>query len=257
MTRSTTTARTTVRVLLVVFLFGLFTLTAVRLLRPGDQEEGGGATAAGASGTGPGSTRVAPAVDGSETPPADPAKHSVRTAREATQPLPLPGDEGFGAQEPIDGDLPEVIRSRVRAVVPVGQSMVTGGHRLEDGSHEFAVITPKWMDMPGGQKLVEMEVDLIRLDAAGVKSAGLDTLVTGERKSEQNAEVWTPEELERTMEGVDRAALQSKPRVVTSPGSAARITVGTLQGQQLNLELEAVEMADGAFDLRSDLKRLE
>lgn len=254
MTRSATTATTPVRVLLILLFLGLIALTADRLLRPAESGVGEGGAAADGSGRRPEATLVA--AD-SQTMPADPAKHSARTARKATQSVSSPGDDGFGAQEPIDGDLPEVIRSRVRAVVPVGQSMVTGGHRLEDGSHEFAVITPKWMETPGGQKLVEMEVELIRLDAAGVNSAGLDTLVTGERKSEQNAEVWTPEELALTMEGVDRAALQSKPRVVTSPGSAARITVGTLQGQQLNLELEAAERPDGAFDLKSDLKRLE
>jgi hypothetical protein len=50
---------------------------------------------------------------------------------------------------------------------------------------------------------------------------------------------------------------QSKPRVVLSPGSPARITVGSDDGVQLELELSADEAADGGFELATDLKRIE
>jgi hypothetical protein len=50
---------------------------------------------------------------------------------------------------------------------------------------------------------------------------------------------------------------QSKPRVVVSPGSPARITVGSDYGVQLELELSAGEAADGGFELATDLKRIE
>lgn len=135
--------------------------------------------------------------------------------------------------------------------------MVTGGHPLADGSHEFAVITPKWLESPDGSKQVEIEVELLNLNAAGLKSAGLETLVTAERTSEQNAEVWTPEEVSRTMEDVDPASLQAKPRVIVSPGSPARITVGSKDGAGFELELSATETADGGFELSTDLKRIE
>ena len=135
--------------------------------------------------------------------------------------------------------------------------MVTGGHCLEDGSHEFAVITPKWLESPKGSKQVEIEVELLNLDAAGLTAAGLDTLVTPDRKSEQNAEVWTPEEVARTMKEVDPEALRSKPRVIVSPGSPARITVGGDGGVQFELDLSATETADGGFELSTDLKRVE
>lgn len=185
---------------------------------------------------------------------AGPAKRSERAAKEADQLREVrPPDR----EDPIDGESPDVIRSQVRGVVPAGHSMVTGGHPRADGSHEFTVITPKWMETPDGSKLVVMEVELLNLDLAGLKAAGLETLVTGERKSEQNAEVWTPDEVTRTMEPIDMAALQSKPRVIVSPGSPARITVGAEGGAKFELELSATEAVDGGFELVTDLKRVE
>jgi hypothetical protein len=234
-------------------LLTLLVLTTVWLLRRSDKETLDGAVS-GEVDAGREPTRAMASADESGTPPAGPGKRSERGTNRAGS---ARSDGPVDSQDPIDGDGPDVIRSQVRAMVPVGQSMVTGGHRLADGSHEFAVITPKWMETPNGSKMIEMEVELLKLDAAALMAAGLETLVSGERKSEQNAEVWTPEELARTMKDVDKAALQSKPRVIVSPGSPARITVGAGRGEQLNLELEASEAADGAFDLKSDLKRVE
>ena len=183
---------------------------------------------------------------------AGPAKHSDRRPRDEDAPEQAPAAAG-----PIDDDAPGLIRSQVRAVVPAGHSMVTGGHRLADGSREFTVITPKWMETAGGAEMIEMEVETLQLDAAGVTAAGLDTLATEDRKSEQNAEVWTPEELARTMKDVDQTALQSKPRVVTTPGSPARITVASQSGAQFELGLSATGSAEGGFELTTDLKRIE
>jgi hypothetical protein len=50
---------------------------------------------------------------------------------------------------------------------------------------------------------------------------------------------------------------QSNPRVVVFPGSPVRITVGSDDGVQLELELSAGEAADGGFELATDLKRIE
>ena len=192
------------------------------------------------------------ASPGDATPgSAGPAKASDRRAKEGES------SRTSAPEQPIDGDSPDVIRARTRASVPAGHSMVTGGHRLEDGSHEFAVITPKWLEIPEGSKQVEIEVELLNLDAAGLTAAGLDTLVTPDRKSEQNAEVWTPEEVARTMKDVDPEALRSKPRVIVSPGSPARMTVGQEGGVRFELDLSATETADGGFELTTDLKRVE
>jgi hypothetical protein len=157
----------------------------------------------------------------------------------------------------VDGELPEVTRSQVRAAVPAGHSMVTGGHLLADGTREFAVITPKWIEMPSGSKMVEMEVGMLHFDAAGIAEAGLETLVTGDRKSEQNAEVWTPEEVARTMETVKGEAMQAKPKVVTTPGSPGRIQMGEGRELRFELELSATGATDGGFELTSDLKRVD
>jgi hypothetical protein len=182
---------------------------------------------------------------------------ATRSADKPRDPAAKNAGDWSNRGEAIDGEQPEVTRSQVRANVPVGHSMVTGGHQLPDGTREFAMITPRWMEMPNGGKMVEMEVELLHFDAAGVAGAGLETLVTGDRKSEQNAEVWTPEEFARTMEAVKGEAMQAKPRVVTSPGSPGRIQMGAGRAVRFELELSASEAADGGFDLTSDLKRAD
>lgn len=191
------------------------------------------------------------AADPSSVPSAGATTRSDR--RKAQQEGDRPNDPG----SLLDGNKADPIRALARGVVPTGHSMVTGGHLLADGSREFAVITPKWLESPSGSKQVEIEVELLNLDDAGLKSAGLETLLTAERTSEQNAEVWTPEEVSRTMEDVDPASLQAKPRVIVSPGSPARITVASKEGPGFELELSATEAADGGFELSTDLKRIE
>lgn len=186
--------------------------------------------------------------------PTDRAKHSERRTNESGQ---ARSESRTDPDHPIDGDSPEVIRSQVRGIVPAGHSMVTGGHPLADGSHDFAVISPSWLETANGSELIDIQVELLNLDAAGLKEAGLDSLVTADRKSEQNAEVWTPEELARTMKEVDVATRQAKPRVIVSPGSPARITVGTEGGLKFELELSATAAANGGFELSTDLKRIE
>jgi hypothetical protein len=234
--------------LLIAFLLS----TGVWLSQRGDSDDGlkarpersaGQPTAAG--------QHPSPAADDSTPRSAGPTKRSDRGRPNEG------GDRPNALGNPSAGDLTDPIRALARGVVPAGHSMVTGGHPLADGSHEFAVITPKWLESPNGSKQVEIEVELLDLDEAGLKSAGLETLVTAERTSEQNAEVWTPEEVSRTMEDVDPASFQAKPRVIVSPGSPARITVGSKDGGGFELELSATETADGGFELSSDLKRIE
>lgn len=208
---------------------------------------------------GSGDALEVPADRSTGQPPAA-GQHPSPTADDSTPPSAGPtkrSDRGKPDENPSAGDPTDPIRAQARGVVPAGHSMVTGGHPLADGSHEFAVITPKWLESPDGSKQVEIEVELLNLNAAGLKSAGLETLVTAERTSEQNAEVWTPEEVSRTMEDVDPASLQAKPRVIVSPGSPARITVGSKDGAGFELELSATETADGGFELSTDLKRIE
>jgi hypothetical protein len=159
--------------------------------------------------------------------------------------------------ERIDGEKRDVTRSRVRAIVPAGHSMVTGGHLLPDGSREFALITPKWIDLPSGSRMVEMKVEMLHFDPASIAGVGLETLVTGERKSEQNAEVWTPEEVARTMGSERGGSVQAMPKVVTTPNSPGLVRMGAGRKVQFELELSASEAADGGFVLVSDLMRAD
>ncbi|TAE76947.1 MAG: hypothetical protein EAZ65_08245 [Verrucomicrobia bacterium] len=178
---------------------------------------------------------------------------SKRATRSSPAPAAEEADDSFEIPEPLDGGDPSVTQSKVRARVPAGHSMIVGGHALPDGKREFAVMTPTWMP---DSKLIAIEVDLLQLDVSDVAAAGLETLITGERKTQQHAEVWTPEEVARTMAAMAGETLQAKPRVITTPGAMGRITVGHAP-TRFELELQATEAAEGGFDLSSELKRSE
>lgn len=251
MTQSPSSPRLLARVLL---LIAFLVSTGVWISKRGGSSDGLEARSNPQTGQLPdsgASPSPSPTADHSTLPSAGPTKRSDR--RKTTDGSDRPNDPG----NPLDDEKADPIRALARGVVPAGHSMVTGGHLLADGSREFAVITPTWLESPNGSKQVEIEVELLNLDDAGLKSAGLETLLTEERKSEQNAEVWTPEEVSRTLENVDPATLRSKPRVIVSPGSPARITVASKEGLGFELELSATEAADGGFELSTDLKRIE
>jgi len=117
-----------------------------------------------------------------------------------------------------------VTTSKVHAVIPEGDSMVTGGHLKADGSREFIVIKPVLVDNGGTQFLISTSI--FKMTAAGLESTGLKSLVTNEEKNEQHAEVWTSEAVEallRTREGMQ---MVSRPSVFLKPGATGTIRSG-------------------------------
>ena len=157
----------------------------------------------------------------------------------------------------IEEDSPEVIRSVVHTVLPAGHSMVTGGHVLANGDREFAVITPKWIDGPAGSpREAILETCVVRMNPQELRDSGLDSLATSETKSSQNAEVWTPGDVEQVTRSpsVDRL---TSPTLSTRPGMPATIRIGTPETGVFQLTLEVVEAADSGSEIKSDMRRVE
>lgn len=150
----------------------------------------------------------------------------------------------------------EVAGSRVHAIIPAGHSMVTGGYVTENGLREFVVLTPKWQETPSGKKQVMLESKILNVDQQALQSTGLGSLVTGEQSTQQNAEVWSPEDVTHTLGDADGLDLLSAPNVMLEPGSSGQIRMGTDKASFM-LDVEVKEAADGGFDLKSAIKRME
>ena len=160
----------------------------------------------------------------------------------------------------LEADGPEVASSVVHALIPEGKSMVTGGYVTADGSFEFSVVTPQWINNPGGGKAVEMNVKILKVNEEGLARTGLKSLVVPGRKTVQNAEVWSPEDVAKNLdEPVDGVGLTSTPRAIAMPGSPAEISTGStdaVEGFFYSLVIEAKEAAGGGFELTSDIKHV-
>ena len=150
----------------------------------------------------------------------------------------------------------EIASSVVHTRIPVGNSMVTGGYLMEDGHHEFVVLTPKWLETPAGGKQILLESKILNVDEDALLSTGLSSLVTGEQKMQQNAEVWTPEDVTGTLTDTKGLSLLSSPSIVVNAGGSAQVQIGNSK-VFFTLDLVASEAPEGGFELKSEIKRVE
>jgi hypothetical protein len=162
---------------------------------------------------------------------------------------------GLGAGLPeIQGE--EIASAAVHTRIPAGHSLVTGGYQMGDGHHEFVVLTPKWLETPSGKKQIQLESRILNVNEEALLSTGLNSLVTGEQKTIQNADVWTPEDVTRTLTDAKGLNLLSSPSIVVNPGGSAQVQIGNTQ-TSFTLDLVASEAPDGGFELKSEIKRVE
>ncbi len=158
-------------------------------------------------------------------------------------------------------DLPKaegevIASSAVHTRIPLGHSMVTGGYVTKDGHHEFVVVTPTWLETPSGAKQIMVKSTILNVDQEALVRTGLESLVNGEQKSLQNAEVWTPEDVTRTLTEPKGLNLLTSSSLVVTPGSSAQVQIGSGK-TSFTLDLEASEAPDGGFELKSEIKRVE
>ncbi len=162
---------------------------------------------------------------------------------------------GMGAGLPeIQGK--EIASAAVHTRIPEGHSMVTGGYQTEDGHHEFVVLTPKWLESPSGIRQIRLESRILDLDQSALVSTGLNSLVTGEKKTLQNAEVWTPEDVSRSLTDPKGLNQLSAPSLLLNPGGSAQVWIGN-EKTVFTLDVVAGEAPDGGFELKSEIKRVE
>ncbi len=150
--------------------------------------------------------------------------------------------------------------------------MVTGGYLKADGSREFIVIEPFLVD--NGRKQFLISTSIFKLTAAGLESTGLKSLATNEEKTEQNAEVWTPAEVEALlrnqvgMEMVSRPSLYLKPsapgmigsRLMGSPRNGYNVqpdVVATDEANSTHMSIEANEAPNGGIELKLEIKSVK
>ena len=190
----------------------------------------------------------------SETEASGPAKRPKRPLLEKKPEH--AGDEG-GLDERLDQDGPDVLSTEVHTLLPAGHSMMTGGFLMADGRRGFAVLTPKWVNSPdGGNRMIEVKARILAVDDKGLAATGLSSLATNDTKLKQNAEIWTPEDVDRSLKPTEGVEFISSPTIMSSPGQEGTISMGS-ESTGLRLKLETSEGTDGGFEMKSELKLAE
>lgn len=186
------------------------------------------------------------------SPSSTPEEKGPPSARGKRPDLPK-GSSGPALPE-IQGEV--MASSAVHTRIPLGHSMVTGGYVTEEGHHEFVVVTPTWLETPSGAKQLMVKSTILNVDQEALVSTGLKSLVNGEQKTQQNAEVWDPDDVTRTLTDTKGLNLLSSPSVVITPGSSAQVRMGNGKASFM-LDLVGDKAPDGGFELKSEIKRVE
>lgn len=195
--------------------------------------------------------------DGVSTPPGGEAAEVVSSAAGEVQ---RPAARGRRPELKSLGGGPEKVRelasSGVHALIPAGHCLVTGGYATGNGRFGFVVLKPTWLELPSGGRQIRVESTILNLDQEALTRTGLDSLVTGEQKTIQNAEVWTPEDVSQTLGGSRGMELVSSPSILTTPGASSSVRMAN-EWISFMLDLEVAEAADGGFEVKSEIKLLE
>lgn len=181
-----------------------------------------------------------------------------RPKRPAIGKKPSAAEESDPDGERLKRDGPELASTRVHTLLAAGQSLVTGGYAMADGSYEFALVTPAWVTAPNGERQVKTEIKVLRLEEKALMATGLSSLVTPERKTQQNAELWSPHDVRKTLESGQGIDLMTAPGIVMAPGIPAQFRVGSSEaGNLFGMEIVGAEGPDGGFDLKVEMKRID
>lgn len=163
---------------------------------------------------------------------------------------------GRTASNASDEELADDLISEVDTAIPVGSSLVMGGQATADEGRSFFVITPEWIKDEDGSKAAKIVCRMLTLDSEDVAQAGLGTLLTDERKLQQNAEIWSAEDAEKTFAVVKQGAMTTAPTVMAGLNQPASVEIGTFQ-KFVKLEMQVSETAEGGFQLKSVAKKRE
>jgi len=183
----------------------------------------------------------APRDRGSEAPlaPRRARPSSEQTVREQRRRIEALTEENLRLSLPFRED---VLSSSVRALVPEGQTLVTGGYITADGRHEFTFITPS-VSEEGGDPRIRLDSQVVALDYPSAESLGMQTLTTQVRNSMQHAETWQARDVAGTLDAAGNGILSS-PVVEAEPDRPFRVELSRPDGTGYELSGRA-SLADG------------
>ncbi len=147
--------------------------------------------------------------------------------------------------------LPEDLHSSlVTAEIEVGETLVMGGYRKPDGSHEFILITPKTVAIEGQDSLIQLESRVLSYDPEHLEQNGLAGMATEKRNADGRSQVWRLEERSGSLQQAKQ--FTASPTITVTPGEAAKVQIGQEDGGEgFSIEVTATQTEAGSFSIQA------
>jgi hypothetical protein len=144
------------------------------------------------------------------------------------------------------------------AAIGAGQSLVSGGWTFPDGRTGLTMITPKVVTQPDGTSVIELDAKIIAVSPSALESSGLSGLISPNQDAAKAGSSLTPTSdftlALRQLNSAGQVEVMGAPRVTTSLGGQAEISVGNGQGNIFTMQFYPTAGANGALNLDFNLK---
>ena len=150
---------------------------------------------------------------------------------------------------------PENLHSAlVTAELEEGETLVMGGYRKPDGSHEFILISPQRVAIEGQESQIQLQSRVLSYAPEHLERNGLTGLATDKRNADGKSKIWRLEE--RTNSLQQASQFTASPSVTVTAGEAARVHLGDGNGgRDFTLEVTARMTEGGGFSLEALTER--
>ena len=153
----------------------------------------------------------------------------------------------------------EALASSLHTRIPKDSSIMTGGYEMKNGKFEFTMITPKKVISPDGTEMVQMKVLSFQLGSEAIYELGLSDLVTDKQDSNQHAEIWSKDEVAKTMSDMPDhdSSITSAPTIITKSSKNFQISMGSKNGESYELTGTAYNVENEETEIKVRIERVE
>ena len=154
----------------------------------------------------------------------------------------------------------EIFTASVHAEIEAGETLVMGGYRKPDGSHEFTFLTPTVVTLEDGRELIQLRSRVLAVGPEFAKSSGMDSLATPAPNTEDSSEAWSQADTLATLRSASEsqgAAIMNSPNISITSGETFGLNFGNqnLGGASYSIGGTVTRNNTGGFSIEANTER--
>lgn len=153
----------------------------------------------------------------------------------------------------------EALATSLHTRIPKDSSIMTGGYKMKNGRFEFTLITPTKVILSDGTEAIQMKVLSFKLEADATDQLGLSDLVTDKQDSSQHAEIWSKDDVAKTMSDLPnhKSTISSAPTIIAGSSKKFQISNGSNNGESYELTGTAYNVENEETEIKIRIERVE